>query len=103
MDKPTPVTRPAMLDFFECKKWVEKKLGYDIRDTLGKFDPENDDRRGEIEYRDWWHLLCTIQNPHNGSDIWIGSEMLGEQPWQDEITKCFIDEFGDDQTYWVEW
>lgn len=91
------------LDYSKCVEHVETVLGYDIRDTLGKFRKENKGNYQDIEYRDWWHYLIKMKDIHNGCLVTIGSELLGAEPWQDEITQCFIDEFGDNQTYWVEW
>ena len=88
------------LDYSECTQEVQNILGYDIRDVNGRFKK---DGNRMAEYRDWWHYLIEQQEVHNGCLIWIGSEMLGAEPWQDEITQCFIDTFGDDQQYWVEW
>lgn len=102
MQKPNPINRQPVYDFNECVKYVEHKLGYEIRDTLGRFKDGN--YKPDREYRDYWHFLIQIMHINNGSEIIINSELLqlGEQ-WQNEITKCFIDNFGDNAVYEVNW
>lgn len=96
------------LDFTKCRDHVEKVLGYDIRDTLGKFnrigfrDMEYLDWC-DMEYRDWWHFLVERTDIRNGCYIHIGSSLLDGEDWQNDITKCFIREFGDGECYWVSW
>ena len=89
-------------DYHECAEYIEKKLGYNLRDTLGKFakSPYDD----SIEYRDFWHFFYDTQNIHNGCYVVIGSDWLETaNEWQKEIINAFIEEFGDTQYYWVEW
>ncbi len=101
MNKPAPQPRKPILLYAECEKWIGEKLGYDIRDTLGSMELVS---REECEYRDYWHFLCDQMEVHNGSEITIGSDLLGcGTDWQDEITRAFIAEFGDGAEYWVEW
>jgi len=128
-DKPVLRTRRAF-DFEECTRWVEKRLGYNLRDTLGsnqhysdwckmigeetfvcsqeqykryKNHPDGSCKRPE--YRDHWHFLEEhLEGLSNGSEISIGSWLLefGNE-WQTKITQAYIDEFGDNATYWTEW
>lgn len=96
--KPQLKTR-QYYDYNECAQFIEPKLGYKIRDTLGKF-------RGNInaEYRDWWHFLIREVDVHNGCFIQIDSSLLDAgNDWQNEITQVFISEFGEDSDYYVEW
>lgn len=100
MKKPKQRTH-LMYDYHECAEYVAHKLNIkDLRDTLGKFksNPYDD----TIEYRDYWHyVLDKNGNVSNGAQVWIFEDEDGE-PWQQEITKVFLDEFGDGP-YWVSW
>ena len=99
-EKPKRMSR-EMFSFSECRDFVEAKLGYKIRDTLGKFDG---DGVNDIEYRNWWHFLIDHRSINNPCVITIASDLLGcGNDWQNEITKVFINEFGKDVEYWVEW
>ena len=97
MKKPTATTRTVM-EYSEAAEYIESLLGYQLRDTLARFETGkiNDDR----EYRDFWHLICDSCDVHNGSYIHIPE---GEQEWQKDISKAFYDVFGEDQEYWVQW
>ena len=91
--KPNP-----MFNYNECSKYIENKLGYPLRDTLGTF------KGNSVEYRDYWHYLIDCHNHiTNGCCFQITSDMLEDgKDWQNEITQAFIDEFGE-TSYWVEW
>lgn len=100
MDKPIETTKSA-IDWNEAKLFIEEKLGlHDLRDTLGMF---KDGHNVNVEYRDYWHLLCDNCEISNGGTIFIESHLLGAEPWQDEITQAIIDEFGDECEFWTEW
>lgn len=101
MKKPTRKQRTKpMYDFFECKKYIEYKLGYDIRDVLGKF---KDDMVNDVEYWDYWHFICDCREIQNPCILSIDEELLeyGTE-WQNKITQAFLYEFYDAE-YWVEW
>jgi hypothetical protein len=105
------MTKPELQNFEhynyrDCVKYISEKLGYDIDDILGKFrtddkgeytDPGND-----REFRSYWHFLTDLNEIHNGCFIYLPDEDQGE-PWQQEITKAFNEEFGDEEQYWVCW
>jgi hypothetical protein len=79
-------------DWIEVRPYIEEILGYDVRDTLGKFKPYTND---SVEYRDYWHFLCDTYEIFNGKIIYICDEDLShEKPWQREITDLLIKEFG---------
>lgn len=102
MDKPTPKQREPLLDFFECQKFIEDKLGYDIRDVLGRHKNDMTSRE-EVEYWDYWHFLIDNISIHNGCVISIPYGLLEcGTDWQNKITQAFLDEFGEAE-YWVEW
>jgi len=94
-------------DYDECADWVAHKLGInDLRDCLGRWEkkwPKGD----EPEYRDFWHFVLDYnESVHKGSYINIDGYMLlvdKAVDWQKEIVQTFIDEFGDNQRYWVKW
>ena len=97
MKKPKPkVTKH--LDYDECAKYVEQKLGYDLRDTQGKFT--NGKLNEDVEYRDFWHFLVDATGLHNGCEIYMPEE--ADEQWQQEIIDMFLNEFGRGP-YWVEW
>jgi hypothetical protein len=127
MMKPATTTM-SCVDWVDARKWVESLLGYDIRDTqntrdhyddwcrkhgeindnsreqYNRYKPSEDGLRACPEYRDWWHFLCDHQEIHNGGSTYIGSGLLEQgEPWQNEITQKFIDEFGDDAEFWTNW
>ena len=99
--KPKLQSRKAY-EYSDCAKWVEQKLGYDIRNTLGNRSPEGFKERRE--YRDWWHFIIDYLDVRNGCYISIEKDLLENgNNWQNEITQAFIDEFGEDAEYWVWW
>lgn len=102
MNKPTPYVKEA-IDYGEAAKWVGDKLGYDIRDVNSCSDYDFADPN-RPKYLDYWHYIINNQEVHNGGTIYIDKYMLefGED-WQNKITQCFIDEFGDEQEYWTDW
>ena len=102
MDKPTKV-KIEHWDYDLCAAYVEHKLGYKLRDALGKYTryPYFD---ANVEYLDFWHFLCNVCTPANGSYIWINSDMKDNATeWESKIIDTFVEEFGDNQDYWVEW
>ena len=128
-EKPKPESRP-LIDFLEAEKWIEQKLGHPLRDCLSSEDhygqwckahretpcgndaeqyaryrQAQDGYDSRPEYRDYWHLLVDRCDIHNPCVIQVTPDLLksGTEPWQDEITRAFIAEFGPDAEYWVEW
>lgn len=99
MEKPKP-QKIERLDYHDCSKYIEHKLGYDLRDTLGKFSGKKDWE--SIEYRDFWHFLIDTQEVHNGCDIYMPYPDETEEEWQKEILQAFHNEFGEGP-YWVWW
>lgn len=103
MDKLVSKNRIPLYDYHACAERINTKLGYNIRDVLGKFigNKENCDN---IEYRDWWRFLLEHRNINNPCNIFIGSDLLecGNE-WQNIITQAFINEFGDNTEYYVSW
>jgi len=99
MEKPKPQPRAETLDYNECARYIEEKLGYKIRDVQGKFSGNP-----SALYLDWWHFLCNHRDIGNPCDITISNDLLDYgKPWQNEITQAFIDEFGEDAVYHVWW
>ncbi len=99
--KPELQSRGAY-EYSDCVEWVEQKLGYDIRNVLNSHSPEN--IKKNIEYRDWWHFLIDYEDVHNGCYIMIRRDLMEYgNDWQNEITQKFLDEFGEDAEYWVDW
>jgi hypothetical protein len=99
MKKPEP-RKIERLDYNECAKYIGEKLGYDLRDTLGKFKRQPYD--DSIEYRDFWHLIIDRCDIHNGCEFWMPEEDSAEEDWQVPILKAFWEEFGEGP-YWVSW
>jgi hypothetical protein len=100
MKKPTLKTIKH-LDYHECAEYIEHKLGYRLRDVQANFDDKGN-RIGE--YWDFWHFICDTQNPHRGCYIFIGEESKETaEEWQIKIIDAFIEEFGDNKEYWVDW
>jgi hypothetical protein len=87
------------LDYSKCAKFIEHKLGYQLRDTLGKFSKALSE---DIEYRDYWHFICDACDISNGSLFYLPMSTYGED-WQKEITKAFEEEFGADAEYMASW
>jgi hypothetical protein len=130
IEKPQTTTLEVM-DYNKAAKWISYKLGYDIRDVFGcikhytiwcKTHGEIEDKGsqeqfkryknapdGDAEcpaYRDYWHfILYKLGTINSGSIIKLGSWLSEDdsEPWQDEITQKFVDEFGDNREYLVKW
>ncbi len=101
MKKPQLETR-KYLDYDKCAKYVAFKLGIkDIRDVTGHFQPGGTEENNP--YQDFWHFICDICDPNNGSYICIGTDMSCKEDWQQKICDMFVQEFGEEQDYWVEW
>jgi len=126
--KPQPKSR-SVFDYQECSMWIEQQLGYQLRDTLSSqqhFDcwcrlvgeePRRLDnelyaryvahpqgKAAQPEYRDYWHFLVDHKQVNNPCEITIGDELLQDgTAWQNDITRAFIAEFGNNVRYWVEW
>lgn len=104
MDKPElkTITRHAY-NWLEAEKWIEQKLGKPLRDYGCKFKGPNKDMNNP--YWDYWHYILETQDVNNPCYIYISSEWLNDddEDWQKEITQAFVDEFGDESEYYVEW
>lgn len=125
--KPQPKSRTG-IDYNEAENWVGKKLGYKLRDAAGhlphygkwcrahgerplsnsqeqfkRYMKAPDGDKACPPYRDYWHFLVDSLQPSRGGSITIGSDLLGAEPWQDEITKAFIEEFGDNKRFFTDW
>lgn len=55
------------------------------------------------EYCSFWHWILDSHEVHNGSTIYLSSDMADDGTWQKEILDLFIKEFGDDKEYLVQW
>ncbi len=98
MNKPKKITQ-EYYSYDDCVAWIEKILGYCLRDTLGKY-PDNT----SVEYRDYWHFICDELCITRQSFGFINEDLLKhDNEWQDEITQAFIDEFGVDTEYYFDW
>jgi|GEM_PF-2422786 len=103
MKKPEP-RKIERLDYSECEEYIAWKLGIkNLRNVAGKsYDPKSPDYKKP--YQDFWHFIVNYYDVHNGSTFTIFSEMLeNAKDWQKTIIQAFIDEFGDNAEYWVEW
>jgi hypothetical protein len=105
MNKPEKKTiSRTSYDWSESVKWIEQKLGRKLRDYGAKFEGEN--KSIDNVYRDYWHYICDIQEISNPCYIYVSSEWIefgDAEDWQNEITQAFIDEFGDEEEFRVEW
>ena len=93
-------------DWSEAVEWIEHRLGEDvyIRDFANKFKGKNKD--SENPYQDYWHFICEEQEISNPCYIYISSEWIEYgncTDWQNKITQAFVDEFGDEAEFLVEW
>lgn len=89
-------------DYFEVAKYVEGVLGYDLRDTLGKY---KSDGNIDAEYRDFWHWLIDQVGISNGSFAHIpflgdyedceDEDMIPE--WVKPILKVFNEVIGEEK------
>lgn len=97
MNKPKPITY-ELIDYHEASLWINKKLGYDIRDCLGKFKKGGD---RTAEYRDFWHFLVdALAHPPSGTISIIYEDLKEDaEDWQIEILETFWEEFGSDAQY----
>jgi hypothetical protein len=88
-------------DYHEVAQYVESVLGYEIRDTLGKFSKGNKD----AEYRDFWHWLINKVDISNGSFDYMpflsdyedceDEDMIPE--WVKPILKVFNEVIGEEK------
>lgn len=108
MNKPKP--KPYYYyDYHECADYIAKLMGIeDLRDIQGMF---KDKEIKDVEYQDFWHAFVDLHNNiHNGSIVIIGPKeelpidyLEKKYPWSIPIFEKFIEEFGEDAKYWVEW
>lgn len=105
MNKPEKKTiSRTSYNWSEAEKWIEHKLGRKLRDYGSKWEGENPS--SENPYWDYWHYICEMEEVSNPCYIYISSEWIDEGEaieWQNEITQAFIDEFGDEEEFLVEW
>lgn len=93
--KPKSKVKPIqVLDYHECEQVVEEKLGYELRDTLGKFDPTRPGNKN-VPYRDFWHFLVDTCGVTNGGTLYMPFEHEAKEEWQKEILRAFHTEFGE--------
>lgn len=85
-------------DYHECARYIEHKLGIDLRDVLGMFA---DGKVNDVEYQDFWHCIVANNEVSNGGYIWILSEQQWPE-WAIPIVEAFEEEFGLEH-YWVDW
>ena len=93
MKKPTLVSIQR-LDYNECVKWVEYKLGKDLQNYAGIiWGQENG-----IPYLNFWHWIMDHCPPRKGK-LWLQvvdfNEYFNPPPWVKEILACFVEEFGE--------
>lgn len=108
LTKPTKVHRPVLLDYHQCRDYLQAKHGYNERDYARHFhgaDAATNDR----PYQDFWHWVCDICCPENGGTITLSDYLLDscKEPWQREILERYLSEFGEGQdrscTFVTEW
>lgn len=102
MKKPIYKARKGeFLDWNECRKYLESKLGKDIRDYANKFGAKG---KSTNPYQDFWHWMCDHNDIANGCEVSIPVDQYpNEEPWIMEILGTIKAEFGDEPLFWVEW
>lgn len=98
VQKPTEKCQVRALDYDECAAYIAEKLGYPSKNPLRNF--------GGDEYKDFWHLIIDQTDVGRGDVFWISSDHwdLDKVPeWARPIYDAFVDEFGPEATYWVDW
>lgn len=91
-------------DYHECAEWVAHCLGIkDLRDIKGRWN--NRDYNPNVPYQDFWDEVILYNDEiRNGQYIQIGyPESNIWSDWSKPIVEKFIEEFGEDVDYWVEW
>ncbi len=100
MIKPKLQTR-EYLDYSECAKYIANKLGVeDLRDFAGRYTTKGENV--SAPYQDFWHFLCDGEI-NNGAITYIGTDMGCEEEWQQRICNAFVEEFGEEAPYLMEW
>ncbi len=84
IEKPTEQTK-AYFDYFDCKEYIEQKLGYDIDDKAR-----------------YWHFIVKACDVSNGIQTELPDEDQGTEA-QQLVTKAFNEEFGEDAIYEIDW
>ncbi len=108
--KPSKRTRQPVLDYHECRDYLQAKHGYDERDYAGCYDPKRGAGRDDsLPYQDFWHWVVDVCGVTNGGTITFSNDLLSscKEPWQAEILERYLAEFGegDDRscTFLTEW
>jgi hypothetical protein len=107
LEKPIACRSEPHLDYHDCARWVEKKLGKELRNYAGYTYQDGDTR----PYQDFWHYVIDQTEIHNGCYFYLtvqGTDIEECEPWQKEILATFAEEFSDhiddDLLYfWVDW
>lgn len=108
LQKPKQHTK-TYWDYHEVEHYLEQLHGKDFRDYYGKYKSGKSGYNKSIEYCDWWHWICDLNEVRNGSFITLPDISYLEDPevpsWKKEIMQYFIDFLGDDyeERLWVEW
>jgi hypothetical protein len=83
--------KAEFFDWSDIEAEVETNTGKDIRDWKGKFKSSNYD--SNVEYCDFWHILCDNIDMHNGAIESIDFE---------DIRRYFCND-GEDEKTTPEW
>ena len=103
MKKPKKHTKESY-SYSECRKYLEKKYGYDERNYANtKYDGTPDD----APYQDFWHFVCDFANPNNGSyftmdNFWLDKKYGAKEEWQRTIIEYYLSEFGEGKNREIE-
>ena len=107
MNKPQPIQRTPVLDYHECRDYLQEKYNYKERNYANRtFGGDNND----APYLDFWHWVVDACEVHNGGIMTFHKEML-EQFEDDDfhhiILTYYFNEFcppdKDSIDFLVEW
>lgn len=91
-------------DWHDIEEWIRHKYGRELRDWAGKYGKKPNEN---VEYQDFWHLICDQCDIHNGAYFYLGLDPEDyEQEFAKEIVKILAEEFPDapgDMYCWVSW
>lgn len=120
MNKPKPKQRKQILDWHDVESFIEEKYNCCLRDWAGKFHrPEGVAYSDDVEYLDFWHVICDMSEIHNGCEFTLSlnpddydPERIGamgnKTDWVKQILTFIKDEFGehadgDYLDFYVDW